>query len=807
MEARVSSQNLGILASDLLSDTGKKETSEGADGDVDRNHKHRKRAAHSQSLNRDSLDQFFIRPYRKRSKPFENGYCDKGDDMNSGRELLPRFERRRPNQAPFSRAHMDFNQRISNNQPLPREAHAVRSRGKELGAWVPHDYRLGSVELTSHMFPLGPVPSGLVAGKGMPNIANAQSLSWNAFGLLPGPPYGGLDALHSCGLQAALRPSISPSLNIGIPRKHCRDFEELGFCLRGDLCPMEHGVNRIIIDDVQSLSQFNLPVSLPGSELLGTSAGQGDSLLGGSDVYDPDQPLWTSDNPATSLLLSLDQSNADKTEPFLDMDPADRPHIEPCEGFDEHPVRSTTASGSQSTSVWRRIGNSKNRLGVKEKKDFEEESPSYLERDFKSEEALNVDLQDVSRWEKQVKVTDECPRVKEVHLKPYSNFPRDAQKPSHKAFCTLFVNEIPWKDNKRESLLSHFRKFGEIIDIYIPMHSKRAFVQFSKIEEAEAALKAPDAVMGNRFIKLRWANRDNISNDRINSGGLSTTPHGVTLGPTFAHPPDKRKEYPHSAGIKDGSIHMSVSQVPVYDHPRPVSYHGPKSCSIQQKKLENLELLKEELRKKQEMLDLKRNEFRRQLDKLDKQSTGSKAETAISSPRVNAVAENVEPAEHALPHSSSTSTAVAHELSSLRPSSHPWAPPAPSVANRFKLDNRPKAFKIVSPLPARLTNAAALEEHFNTYGDLSSVELEESQPKESNEAPSACGISARISFATRQSAEKAFVNGKSWKGHPLQFTWLKSNTSGKESDAPGNPSAHLKMHEVTAAIHSQNSVA
>lgn len=807
MEARVSSQNLGILASDLLSDTGKKETSEGEDGDVDRNHKHRKRAAHSQSLNRDSLAQFFIRPYRKRSKPFENGYCDKGDDMTSGRELLPRFERRRPNQAPFSRAHMDFNQKISNNQPLPREAHAVRSRGKELGAWVPHDYRLGSVDLTSHMFPLGPVPSGLVAGKGMPNIANAQSLSWNAFGLLPGPPYGGLDALHSCGLQAALRPSISPSLNIGIPRKHCRDFEELGFCLRGDLCPMEHGVNRIIIDDVQSLSQFNLPVSLPGSELLGTSAGQGDSLLGGSDVYDPDQPLWTSDNPATSLLISLDQSNADKIEPFLDMNPADRPHVEPCEGFDEHPVRSATASGSQSTSVWRRIGNSKNRLGVKEKNDFEEESPSYLERDFKSEEALNVDLQDVSRWEKQGKVTDECPRVKEVHLKPYSNFPRDAQKESHKAFCTLFVNEIPWKDNKRESLLSHFRKFGEIIDIYIPMHSKRAFVQFSKIEEAEAALKAPDAVMGNRFIKLRWANRDNIPNDGINSGGLSTTPRGVTLGPTFAHPPDKRKEYPHSAGIKDGSIHMSVSQVPVYDHPRPVTYHGPKSCSIQQKKLENLELLKEELRKKQEMLDLKRNEFRRQLDKLDKQFTGSKAETAVSSPRINAVAENVEPAEHALPHSSSTSTAVAHELSSLRPSSHPWAPPAPSVANRFKLDNRPKAFKIVSPLPARLTNAAALEQHFNTYGDLSSVELKESQPKESNEAPSACGISARISFATRQSAEKAFVNGKSWKGHPLQFTWLKSNTSGKESDAPGNPSAHLKMHEVTAAIHSQNSVA
>ncbi|XP_073041016.1 zinc finger CCCH domain-containing protein 41-like [Primulina eburnea] len=792
MEARVSSQNLGILASDVLSDTGKKETSGGEGEDVERNHKHRKRAAHSQSLDGDSLDHFFTRPCRKRGKPFQNGYCDKGNDMTSGRELLSRFERRCPNQASFSRAHMDLNQRISKNQPLPREAHTVRSRGKEFGAWVPHDYRLGSVDLTSHMFPLGAVPSGLVAGRGMTNIANAQSLSWNAFGLLAGAPNGGLDALHSCGLQAALRPSISPCVNIGIPRKHCRDFEELGFCLRGNLCPMEHGVNRIIIDDVQSLSQFNLPVSVPGSELLGTYSGQGDSLVGGSDVYDPDQPLWTSDNPATSSLPSLNQFNADKTEPFLDMYPADRPHIEPCEGFDERPVRSATASGSLSTSVWRRIGISKNRLGVKKKKDSEEK------------EALNADLQGVSPWEKQVKVTDECPQVKEVPLKPYGNFARDAQKPSHKAVCTLFVNGIPWKDNKRESLLTHFRKFGEIIDIYIPMHSKRAFVQFSKTEEAEAALKAPDAVIGNRFIKLQWANRDNIPNDTINSVGLSTTPLGVTIGPDFSYPSDKREEYPYSAGIKDGSIHMSVSQVTVYDHPRPVSYNGPKTCSIQQKKLEDLELLKEELRKKQEMLDQKRNEFRLQLDKLDKQSTTSKAETAISSPRINTVAENVEPAEHALPHSSSTSTAVARERLSLRPSSHPWAP---FVANRFKLDNRPTAFKIVSPLPAGLTNAASLEEHFNTYGDLSSVELEESQPKEGDDAPSARGVSARISFATRRSAEKAFVNGKSWKGYPLQFTWFKSNTSAKEGDAPGNPSSHLKRPEVTAAIHSQNSAA
>jgi len=38
-------------------------------------------------------------------------------------------------------------------------------------------------------------------------------------------------------------------MGIGHPR--CRDFEERGFCLRGDMCPMEHGANRIVVDDFQ----------------------------------------------------------------------------------------------------------------------------------------------------------------------------------------------------------------------------------------------------------------------------------------------------------------------------------------------------------------------------------------------------------------------------------------------------------------------------------------------------------------------------------------------------------------------------
>lgn len=41
----------------------------------------------------------------------------------------------------------------------------------------------------------------------------------------------------------------------------------------------------------------------------------------------------------------------------------------------------------------------------------------------------------------------------------------------------------------------------------------------------------------------------------------------------------------------------------------------------------------------------------------------------------------------------------------LRASTRP-PPGAPFVANRFKLDNRPTAFRIVSPIPAGLANVS-----------------------------------------------------------------------------------------------------
>ncbi|KAK4341043.1 hypothetical protein RND71_039544 [Anisodus tanguticus] len=844
MELKVSSSKPAFSPSDFNNDPEEKEISE--EDDDDRNHKHRRRELLSQSEETEAVEPVFSRPFRKRNRPFENGHPYGEGDSQLNETKFPR----RRGMGSFSRAPLDSYQRMRMNQSLSSDAGNSRGRGRELSPWGQRDPRFSSVDIASQLFPQGPVTPGLFTGRGVQNVANAQSSSWSAFGMVPGISNGGLDTLHSVGLQGALRPSLNPTLNMGIPRQRCRDFEERGFCLRGDMCPMEHGVNRIVVEDVQSLSQFNLPMSLPNAHMLGPATGQGSlpvigpcgslasgkalhnksskvsvnddalgltdafvdgSMAGGADFYDPEQPLWSNDRSETSAALQdLNPSNIDDTGPLLVADSSDHDQVGQCDAFDlEHPLRGAkVASGSQ--SLWGRIRRSKNKLNVKERTACTGNPSSF------DEMGKDLELFGSSRGiSRPGKLTNEDaidPQMKDLSSRPQSSSGHNMRKPSQKALRTVFVRGIPQKDNKPDALLSHFKKFGEVIDIHIPLSGDSAFVQFSKREVAEAALRAPDAVMGNRFIKLFWANRDNIMDDGVNGGSnLPLTPRGVTssLVPTHLSVPYKGKDIIQSPAPK-AAEHGNVAPLPTSGLPKPVAHNGPKAPPAVQKKVESLELLKEELRKKQELLDQKRNEFRRQLNKLEKQAAGVKAEAVsdqdlekqkegetvsnsvkerssstelndVSSTQAEAVSDSSRSAENAERSSCMPCSAVAtQEPSSLRQSIRPLAPHgAPFVFNRYKLDNRPTAFKVLPPMPSGLANVAVLKEHFSTFGDLS-VKLEDLEPQDGNNGLETLNISASICFPTRRSAERAFSNGKIWQGQALQFMWLQSSNSTKD---------------------------
>ncbi|KAI4350656.1 hypothetical protein L6164_005090 [Bauhinia variegata] len=859
MEMKVSSPKPGSLApSDCVSDPEEKEVSD--DDDDDRNHKHRRREARSQSLERDVSEPVISRPFRKRNKPFGNQHPFRENesqayetlktynDFSADKEFPSKFERRRLGSTSLPRAPLDLSQRLRANQSFIADPGAIRGRGRESGSWNQRDSRFSSLDVASQMLQQGSIPPSLYTGRGLPNVSNSQSASWNSFGLIPRLPNGGLDLLHPIGLQGTLRPSINSSLNMSIPRQRCRDFEERGFCLRGDMCPMEHGVNRIVIEDVQGLSQFNLPVSLPSAHLMGAPPGSGSlhsmgvsttsmtskgihgnvgkpgtgddglAALGGAysgtactsgaDLYDPDQPLWNDGGPETSsALLTLQSSKIDETESLPNDVPSDRHHMRLSDAADnDSPIvnnRISVSAQNASSSIWGRIGGSKNRFDMKEKTNSTVSSFQNPENQLKEDSDELTGVHSASRQGKHIIADDVGPKTKDSSLRVQSDNMRNIRKPSQKALRTLFVNGIPQKSNKREVLLSHFQKFGEVIDIYIPLNSERAFVQFSKREEAEAALKAPDAVMGNRFIRLWWANRDSITDgSNISSGnGVIVNPRGPT--PTFitTHPAvtDRGKD-----------IHQSPSSKTTFDvpdQPKPVISNGPKVPPPSQKKLENLEQLKEELRKKQELLDQRRHEFRRQLNKFEKQATGVKDEIVtehaakrlkmdtaadvaklaspqssdsvfgMSSPRTETIVDKNKPLEDIASQSPKAGpTMRVQESTSFKQPIRPIAP-----VNRYKLDNRPTAFRVTAPLPDGLAKVDALKEHFLQYGDLSAVEVGDVSVDDRGQSE------ARITFTTRHAAERAFINGKCWKDHNLTFVWVNSSNPSNEIGREQSP--------------------
>ncbi|CAH2045146.1 unnamed protein product [Thlaspi arvense] len=829
MELSVSSPKESVLSPpDCMSDPEEHEISE--EEDDDRNHKHRrKEERRSQSLEQDSSDQVFSRPYKKNYRHFDNG--------NTSGE----HEKRSLGSSSAQRVQFD-NQRARSNPMFSRDTGPGRGRGN-YGPWTQRDSRFNPVDLSSHMVP------GMFGGRGLAGVSAAQSAPWPAFGMLPGGLNGGLDAFHH--LQGSLRPPLNASLNMGIPRQRCRDFEERGFCLRGDMCPMEHGINRIVVDDVQSLSQFNLPVSVPGAPHMAASSkpvpaqfgcanfmntkgahgkineggmavdglGYGDAYpsAGGTDFYDPDQPLWNNSGGETSGALStLNSHGIDENVAPMDDNNQDGP--ENACGIRD--------SRSTSQSVWGRMRGSNNHANSKEKADAVLNSSAGLEDQLK-EVSVNS-----SRHGKQNHIGESVAKVVDS-----TNISNDAmnntRKPTQKAMRTLFVNGVPHESNRRDLILAHFKKFGKVIDIHIPINSERAFVQFSKREEAESALRAPDAVMGNRFIKLWWANRDSIPDNGLSIGnGASFKGRGMTApGGQNQLPIAAASKSNHVSSIAKGSaFHTGGAPSSSEVQPKPLGVtSGPKVTPLQQKKADTLEQLKETLRKKQEMLEQKRNEFRKKLATLQKQGTVVKGEEAdepdakrvkvdtasnsgavISTPKIESSTDKKVPVQKPLSTAKLSTETPSPDSKHLkqRPYSFTTSLITPMV-NRYKLDNRTTTFKVVPPLPTGLADVAVLKEHFSSYGEVSKVELEDNASTDSgkdkdetyNENRAAC-----VTFVKRSAAEKAFANAKCWQEHMLQLVWVTRQSNRENNSSKNNANLSVSRDQLSSKNKPTSSV-
>lgn len=915
-------ERLPIAAVGVLNELEEKGISD--DDDDDRNHKHR-RVTRSQSFDQDGQGDEEKRSNKKRGRHSENGqslkesesqfsnHCREYTASHLDIESSVKYDRKRYGSSPSSHLNLDGGQRVARvshifrNEPESRFdgqntfplAGSGRGRGRSTIAWVPHDSRFTSVEtvdFASAVLPQGITPTNLYPGTGraISNSIKAANSAWNGFGIIPGLPSCSLEQLHpmNAGMQGGRGTPLNPTFGLGIAmgRPRCRDFEERGFCLRGDMCPMEHGLNRIVVEDVQSLSQFNLPVSLPSGHMLGMKSGavggissavvstiapsskssynkkyranDGIAHLNGMpiasvenepDFYDPDQPLWNKDHPESSCAPIQLLSPGKVGEHLWDDNSSDRHSCRLSDGDNEMPGKSLgTASGPRNgvvPSIWGRMGPidpACNNSGDNERQDVSSKAvqcgKKFRKKAYDDKHSCNCGSMcsgkcgiEIKGYEDTRANTAKVPLqqgkvngsvIPGLHGEPSSHLSSgflaigNSSRGSHvrgteKAVRTLFVNCIPPQSNRRELLLSHFQKFGEVLDIHIPKNSERSFVQFRHRASAEAALASPDAVMGNRFIKLSWANRDSVLTGGESS--LTTVPPGrIASGGTSNSKPQKIEAEKGKEKVNDispavpgiSTLEVSSTETSALKSVGTDEFSIP-SISNVQKKQEKLELL-EALRCKQEILAQKRESFRRQLDKLEKQGTFYKHDVLDTDQdgqhKSNATGECVQ-----LNKSFSTSIQSSAGSDSgpgvenlirancggvpiqvagtsfLSPAvySHtspkvfkPPFPRFPRLAaspifspNRFKLDNRPTAFKILPPLPASLMDITVLKEHFSVFGDLSSVEFEDVEGH-ADEVTKSEKCSVRVTYTTRRAAEQAFGHGKSLQGQNLQFAWL-----------------------------------
>lgn len=859
LEVRISPshlENLPVTGAQDCEDEVEEEDS----SDDDRNHKHRRRVSRSRSTDR--ADEPNVSRYIGGAcKDFKRQVGDHGRVGQFDRERPSKLEKRGFRDAGGRFSHADQAERgvlrggcppFRADAPNPRLDCGRKGRGRGVCNRVgpmppPFGDAPPMLPLTAGFFPNGRGLGG--RGTGWPG----------SFGPMGGIG-GGMGAVSLEHSHAGRGPpgvmNLAMGVGIGAVRPRCLDFEERGFCLRGDLCPMDHG-SHIVVEDVQSLSKFNLPVNfsngrgmvlalgqmantnlpmavsntnLPSFTTLSSrgSRGSGEPSISSSkvpivpndqvsaepDLYDPDQPLWNEERPeATGRISKLSAFQVDNSQ--VEKEKVD---LRAVDVNSRDIIYSGLHAADAGSTVWDRIGP----VDV---------SAARVEGTLEEQRAQGRGiLWQSERWgerEREDGATTENPgrgrgAAGWAEVGPPFNRPKDGTnlgfrvlaRSVERAQCTLYVSCIPPSSNRPEVLLMHFEKFGRVVDVRIPPHSDRAFVQFATREEAELALASPDAVMRNRFIRLSWANRDSVTSDTCAStsftGQLPTT--GIERTGGHAARLVNSRGKPSFFGLNGVVASMSGASMTEGSRKATISADSASSLAtsviMTSKKQEELELMRENIRLKQEALARKRDDFRRKLDRLASQGvlgiedyfgdqankrqrvkisgnakvfgkvTAASSVSADSGPRKSG---SGVAAQAGLPQATLKPTRSPHPRTTGVSAGLPVAPWAPA---RYKLDNRTTSFKILPPLPSTITDVAAVREHFAVFGELSSVEFEDVGSFNAASTRSFdVNNTIRVSFTTRWSAERAMALGKWFHGQTFNLAWVSTSSISRPPDS------------------------
>nr|NP_001071908.1 zinc finger protein [Ciona intestinalis]BAE93295.1 zinc finger protein [Ciona intestinalis] len=255
-------------------------------------------------------------------------------------------------------------------------------------------------------------------------------------------------------------------------KERCWDYDQKGFCMKGDSCPYDHGTDAVVVDDISITS----PTRKNANEATNI------------DTRLPPPIAHTNIEPLQHLIPRLPISMPMPIPPVMPPMSLPPPHI--LHQFPPPPLNLRPSNPN---------------IMPPQPQPYNPEAPALHGIQNQQNPAINIS----NTFQK----------------KPDQD--NDSMKrPFHRTAGnrTIIVKKIPPSLNNITKLNEHFTKFGSINNIQVKfnMQPNQALIEFAHPNSARAAMRDTDAILNNRFIRAFWFNQNEIQTANNEASATST---------------------------------------------------------------------------------------------------------------------------------------------------------------------------------------------------------------------------------------------------------------------------------------------
>ncbi|CAG9862332.1 unnamed protein product [Phyllotreta striolata] len=265
-------------------------------------------------------------------------------------------------------------------------------------------------------------------------------------------------------LDGRLGTQSVPSVVVPGSKKRCRDFDEKGYCMRGEMCPFDHGIDPVVLED-SALTRV-LTYNPNGAPTVVSSA-----VIPAPVINAPGHPMMGQRMPM--------------------------PHDNPYNPQAPHIFRDGRFRGP------RPMGIARMPMGP------------FAPQPNINRELIPVPVVDNKQPDSYAPMYNHPPGNfvnnmdhENMYKKKSFDFNRLGSRAKNPQNCSLELKKVPPGMNSITHLNNHFGKFGKIVNIQVQYEGdpESALITFSSHAEANAAYRSTEAVLNNRFIKVFWHN-------------------------------------------------------------------------------------------------------------------------------------------------------------------------------------------------------------------------------------------------------------------------------------------------------------